>query len=204
MNISEELLGHIMPEVSTQITQIIFLALLFIPSLIVLGGVIYASVVVMPALLKQGQQLIDNNTNLTKVTENTEKSLASITPELVKQTNSIDKVVVEIRSQSLDFRSYQTLVSDGLSNHTTQVEANTIKLEANTAMLQKFETTINALPEQIRLMIDDKLACAGVEQAIRALRSEVIQLMTQQQLAKSTGTHPIVVPTNPTENPATS
>lgn len=189
MIISEHLLGRIMPEVSTQITQIVFIALLLVPSLITLGGVIYAAVIVMPALLKQGQQLIDNNTNLTKATENTEKSLAGITPELVKQTNSIDKVVVEIRSQSLDFRNYQTLVSDGLTNHDAKIDANTLRLT-------KLELAFADLPKQIIAEIKDEFTCETILKEFQSLRAEVTRAIFQQQKT-STGTFPAVPKTTP-------
>ncbi len=191
MIISEHLLGHIMPEVSTQITQIIFLALLFIPSLIVLGGVVYASAVVMPALLKQGQQLIDNNSQLTKVTGETEKALAGITPELIKQTNSIDKVVVEIRSQTLDFRNYQTLVSDNMSNHDAKIDANTLRLT-------KLELAFADLPKQIIAEIKDEFTCETILKEFQSLRAEVTRALFQQQKT-ATGTFPSVPkPTPPT------
>lgn len=198
-----------MPEVSTQITQLIFLALLVIPSLITLGGVLYASLVVVPALLKQGQQLIDNNTQLTKVTETTEKALVSITPELVNQTNAINaqtnKIEVtntEIQGQRIDLKNYNALVIDTVANHATHLETNTAMMAKFEASMVRFETIMNDLPEQIQIMIEDRFKCDDVLNSFRALESYVKQIVFQQQ--RKTGSFPVVPTSTPTEKPSTS
>ncbi len=168
-------------------------------ALIIVGSVIFVIWKFVPIILKQVQQLIDNNSKLTNIAAQnadqaklSELALEKNTSELVRQTNAIENTNIEIKSQSLDFRNYQTLVSDGLNNHTNQIEA-------NTAIIAKFEATMVALPEQIRVMIDDRMKCEGLEQLIRALRTEVVQALSQQTLTKRTGTQP-VVPISPTTN----
>jgi len=175
-------------------------AISLILALVIVGSVVFVIWKLVPIIFKQVQQLIDNNSKLTTIAaQNAEHvkisaiALEKNTVEMTKQTNAIESQTVEIKSQSLDLRNYQILVSDNLANHSTQIEA-------NTATLARFEATMNGLPEQLRVMIDDKLACAGIEQSIRALRAEVMQLISQQLQAKrTTGTIPIVPMQSPSE-----
>lgn len=194
-----------------QANQIVFIALLVIPSLIVLGGVFYISIVGMPAVLKLAQQLIDNNKKLTEIAKQnvdqikvTENSLGSITPELVKQTNAIDTQTIEIKGQRIDLKNYNTLVIDTVANHATHMEANTVMMAKFEAAMIKFDTTMNGLPEQIRTMISDQIQCDDVLRSFNSLESYVKQIIFQQQ-RKSTGQFPAVpssTPT-PTQTPST-
>ena len=198
-----------------QTNQIIFIALLSIPSLIVLGGVVYVSIIVMPTVLRQMQQLMDNNKQLTNIAQQnadqvktTEASLASITPELVKQTNSIDKQTnkiedtnLEIKGQRVDLKNYNTLVIDTVSNHAAHMEANTVMMAKFEAAMVKFDMTMNGLPEQIRIMISDQIQCDDVLRSFNSLENYVKQIIFQQQ--RKTGTHPIVPISTETPRPST-
>ena len=162
-------------------------AVMAILCIILVIGIVVVIFKFAPIVLKQIQQLIDNNTQLTKIAEQnsnqvtlTEQAIQKNTSEMAKQTSAIEAQTTEIKTQSLDFRSYQILVSDGLANHSSQVESNTARVDANTAMLERFEKTLNELPEQLRVLIDDKLKCSGIETSIQALRDEVVQLVAQQ------------------------
>lgn len=186
------------PEQSTQVAQLAFLAVIIVPCFVVIAVGIFVSVRVLPVMLRQAQQLIDNNSKLTKIAEqnanqfkSNEITLAGIIPELKKQTEVIQSGNNEIRNQSLDFRNYQTLVSDNMSAHAQQLDVNNAKLDANTEVLRRFEATINALPEVLRALIEDKIKCAGIEQSIQALRYEVQQVIAQQA-KRSTGTIPVI------------
>jgi len=195
----------IQPELATQIT---FVAIILIPAFVFLGAVVFVLWKILPVFIRQTQQLIDNNTELRKIAqqnadqiktaetalqENTE-ALQKIQPELVRQTNAIENTNFEIKSQSLDFRNYQTLVSDGLSNHTSQIEA-------NTKSIAELQTTFSTLPDQIVKAVRDELACQTILQEFQALRSEVTRIIRAQQDVRITGTLPV---TNPTTVPPTN
>lgn len=90
-----------------------------------------------------------------------------------QQTASIEAQTSVVSAQSLDFRNYQTLVSDGLSNHSTQVEN-------NTAVVAALKVSIDALNIQIREVLQDTLACASIELSINRLRDEVSDFLDKQ------------------------
>jgi len=164
-----------------QITQIAFVIILFIPSLITIGVLIVVAWKFLPVMVKQVQQLIDNNAQLTKIAKQnadqfstTEKTLAGITPELERQTKAIEAGNSLILTQGIDFRSYQTLVSDNMSNHSAQIEA--------------LKTAFDALPQRVLAAIDDSPKCQSILKEIQALRYEVGQVLNQQQAKRATGT----------------
>lgn len=153
-----------------------------------------------PIAFRQMQQLIDNNTKQTEISQQNANqiqtfgsALSNITPELVKQTTAIESQTSEIKIQRLDIRNYTTLMNDTVKNHSAQIEANTARLENYSMTLARFEATINALPDQIRAMINDQIKCTDIENAIRALRMEVIQIASQQN-KRITATLPLVPP----------
>lgn len=181
-----------------QINQYLFIFMLIIPSLVMLGGVIYIAVTVTPIILKTAQQLGDNNAELTKVSKqnseqigNLKSSLGGIMPELVKQTGAFEEQTKAIKTQGFDFKSYQSLVSDGLHTQTQQLEANIAKTEANTAAINALRTTFENFPQQIIEAISDKALCAPLLSEFAALRADVSRAMFQQQ-ARATGTIPAI------------
>lgn len=165
-------------------TQIIFMALLAVPSIIVLAGVIYVSATVMPIVLKQAQRLIDNNTQLTKIAEQNANGLGSLTSELQRQTSAIELQTTEIKTQGFDFKSYQSLVNEGLQNQDLIISANTTSVIALRVTLETFSETF---PRLIVSAIKDELQCSTLLSEFQALRSEVSRAVFQQQ-ARSTGT----------------
>lgn len=174
------------PEQILQITQIAFVLILFIPSLVTVGVLIVVAYKFLPVMIRQVQQLIDNNTQLTKIADQNAKQVSvqqlaveQQTIEMKKQTVAIDAQTTEIRTQTLDFRNYQTLVSDSIDNHTTQIEV--------------LQTTMANLPQQVIDAIEDRLKCAGILQEIQALRYEVSQVLSQQKAKRATGTGTIPV-----------
>lgn len=195
------------PEQVLQITQIAFVIILFIPSLITIAVLIVAAWKFLPVMVRQVQQLIDNNAQLAKIAKQnadqiatTEKTLANITPELVKQTQAIEAGNALILTQGIDFRSYQTLVSDSMSHTTTQVELNTLEIKTQNLKLIALEVALVALPSQIVEAIQDKFTCEAILGEFQTLRNEVTRAMFQQQ--RATGTFP-VVPSTPTPTPQT-
>lgn len=189
---------------STLIAQIAFVVIIIIPALITVGLLVVVAWRFIPMMVKQMQQLIDNNAQLTKIAkqnadqfQTTQTTLASITPELVKQTKAIEAGNSLILTQGIDFRSYQTLVSDNLSHHTSQIDANTEKVNMAIASMSQLEITLANLPAQIVLAIQGELDCEKVLNEFRNLRTEVTRVMFQQQ--RSTGTFPAV----PTPQPST-
>jgi predicted PurR-regulated permease PerM len=172
-----------------QITQIAFVIILFIPSLITIAVLIIVAYKFLPVMVRQVQQLIDNNSQLTKIAKQnadqiatTEQTMSGIKPELEKQTQAIEKGNSLILTQGIDFRSYQTLVSDNMSNHSSQIEA--------------LKKAFDSLPQQVVAAIDDTLKCQGILKEIQALRYEVGLVLNQQQSKKATGTFPIAPPNN--------
>lgn len=106
------------------------------------------------------------------------EALIALGEKTDKQTNSIEAQTGVISGQSLDLRNYQTLVSDNLNNHSDQIAANT----ANIAALK---AAIEALPAQLREVIEDKLFCAGVEETINQMRDEVLSFIHAEQTKRS-------------------
>lgn len=182
-------------ELATQLAQLVFIALIFLPCLVILAALVYFSVRVMPVVLRLVQRLSDNNEELTKLTKagaeqnagqmnRLNSGLDGLTSELVKQTVAINTTNTVLTTQGIDFRNYQTLVSDGLSNHGMQIEANTTKLAA-------LELSLSTLPEKIVEVIRDEAIFAPILVEFQKLRNEVNRAMFQQS-ARITGTHPIV------------
>ena len=201
------------PEQVLQLAQIAFVAILFVPSIVVIAIMIIVAWRVVPIVVRQSQQLIDNNAKLTKIVEQNEikvaaidKSLDDLTgilPELTKQTTALGVQTNEIRTQTLDFRSYQTLVSDNMSHHTAQLENNTAKTEANTAEVQAntaiimaLKAAMDVLPGTLIAAVQDELSCAALLREFQAFRFEVTQILSKQ-FRVETGTFP-KVPTKPT------
>lgn len=182
------------------LTQVAFVVVIAIPSVITIGVLVYIAWRFIPIMIRQMQHLIDNNSKLTEIAKQnadqikaTEDVLASIKPELVRQTNAIEAQTIEIKTQSIDFRSYQTLISDGLSNHSAQIES-------NTARVSSLELAMAALPAQILEAIRDELACTKILAEFQALRNEVTRAVFQQ--TKVTGTFPVVPNTTSFEPPS--
>lgn len=185
----------------TTLTGLAFIIIILVPSLAGLGMVAYLGIKFVPTSVKQMQQLTDNNAQLTKIAQqnadqftSTTATLANITPELEKQTKAIERGNELILTQGIDFRAYQTLVSDNLSHHTTQIEANTGKVEAALQSVVRLETTLAALPTLIVEAIQNELECQTVLNEFRSLKMEVTRAMFNQQ--KATGTFPAVPSTN--------
>src|SRR5262245_18893595 len=95
---------------ATQLAQFAFIAILIVPSLIILGVMSAIAWMVVPRMLKQGQQLVDNNAQLTKIVQQNsnqiataESALKEIPPALEKQTlafeSALNKQTDEIKTQ---------------------------------------------------------------------------------------------------------
>lgn len=161
---------------------VILLALIALVIVLLVGFAIWK---VAPAVINLFKQQADTNSKLTQLVGQHSNQLTLAidsvdknTTEMVKQTSAIDAQTVEIKGQSLDLRNYQTLVSDNLSAHTEQIAV-------NTANIVELKASIDALPEQIRLVIEDKLACAGIEALINKLRDEIFNITNKQEAQHS-------------------
>lgn len=177
---------------SEQVNQIVFIFLLMIPSLITLGGVMYLTVKITPVALRTVQKLSDNNEELTKISKQNSEQIGSLkgglsdlkngiggmTSELVKQTAGIEGLTKQNRTQGIDFRAYQTLVSDGMRNTEE-------KVEANTAAIKQLYNLLEQMPQQIILGISDKLSCTTVLAEFQVLRGEITRAMFQQSSRKT-------------------
>jgi hypothetical protein len=151
-----------------------------------------------PIVYKQVQEQIQNNkqqgeTNAklaTIVEQNASQaklamqSVDNNTTEMTKQTAAIERQTSIVQLQGQNLNSYQILVSDTLSAHAD-------KIEANTASVQAIKASIDTLSNQIRTLLEDKIACADAEERIKKLYEEILILIKQQQI-KQTGTHPVV------------
>lgn len=171
-----------------QITQILFWCLVGIPSVIVLGGVVYIAARVMPVILRQMQQLVDNNTQFAKIAKDNADGLGNVTSEIQRQTTAIETQTNEIKTQGFDFKSYQTLLSDGMHDHSQQIEANTTAISI-------LRTGLENMPQLIILAIKDEMKCGELLVEFGLLRNEVTRAVFQQQ-ARDTGTFR-AVPTPP-------
>ena len=98
------------------------------------------------------------------------KSVDNNTIEMAKQTAAIEKQTSVIELQRIDQSAYQTLVSDNLSAHSTQVEANTREI----AELKK---SIDALTGQITEMLNKRDDCADVAGKVDELKEKVDLLL---------------------------
>lgn len=80
------------------------------------------------------------------------------------------------------------MVSDNLAAHTEQINANTTNII-------DLKTSIDSLSEQIRTLIEDKIICASIVEAISKVREDVIIAIQQQKIA--TGNHATIEATKP-------
>lgn len=181
-------------------TLVILVAVIAMLIVVGVGVLIYKFA---PIILKQIQQQIENNkqqveTNsklATIVEQNaTQAKLAmqsvdNNTTEMAKQTAAIERQTAIVQLQGKDLSSYQVLVSDTLSAHTTQIAE-------NTASVQAIKESIDTLSNQIRTLLEDKIACADAEDRIKKLYEEILILIKQQQAKHATGTNPVVVVNN--------
>lgn len=177
-----------------QITQILFWFLVGIPSLIVLGGVVYLGIRVMPVLVRQMQQLVDNNTQFAKIAKDNADGLGSMTSELKRQTAAIELQTSEIKTQGFDFKSYQTLMNDGMDGHSQRIEANTLAISV-------LRTNLESMPGLIIGAIKDELKVSLLLGEIQSLRDEFNRAVFQQN-ARDTGTFRTVTPATPPTPPA--
>jgi hypothetical protein len=200
------------PEQVTQLALILIAAILVIPSFITLGGLVYLSTRVVPAQLKQSQQLSDNNKELTTIAKqnaaqiaSVEETLNKIKPALEEQTaafeGAIDKQTNEYKAQGFDFKSYQSLLNDSMSLHTNAIEVNANKTEANTASISAlksaFETFANQFPQLLKdALIKDQFQHDALLSEFRLLRSDFSRAVFQQQ-ARITSTIPAVTIPSP-------
>ena len=180
------------------LTQVVFVVIIAIPSIVTIAVLVFVAVRFIPIMIRQMQQLVDNNAQLTKIAAQnadqnkaTEITLSTITPELVRQTAAIETGNALIMTQGIDFRSYQTLVSDNLSNHSAQIET-------NTASISELQSALADLPSQIVKAIKDEITCETILNEFRNLRNEVSRAVFAQH--RSTGTFP-TVPTIAPETP---
>lgn len=91
--------------------------------------------------------------------------------ELQKQTSVIQDQTHVIEVQNLNHNSYQTLVSDNLAAHTTQIDANTATILAlKTDMTLRFDH----LSEQIEELMKDRSDCVGFKSEWKAFKDEVL------------------------------
>lgn len=198
------LIGHIMsPDQAAQVFNnalnaplnsliaIIAIASLFV-SFVVVGCVIFLAYKFGSPVVSQYQQQLDTNKRLTDIAEQNTKQVAIQqvamevqTAEMKKQTLAIDAQTVEIKTQSMDFRNYQTLVSDNMSAHD-------LKIEANTANILSLVALFDTLPQKIIEAIIDEMSCKAVLKEFQALRYEVTNVLSQMQAkrVKDTGTFP--------------
>lgn len=177
-----------------EINRFLFVGMLIFPSFIVLGGVAYVSIRVMPKVLRMAQQLIDNNTQLAKIAKENADGLGGLKSELQKQTSAIEQQTGQFKAQGFDFKSYQSLVNDGMHDHSERIEANSSKIEANTNSISVLKQTLEAMPQLIIASIKDEIKVGTLLNEFQSLRSEVTKVMFQQQ-ARETGTNrTIVVP----------
>lgn len=171
---------------------VIIVALIALFIVLLVGVTIWK---VSPAIINLFKQLADNNSKLTDLSGQNSEQLRLVketvqknTDEMSRQTSAIEIQTVEIKTQSLDFRSYQTLVSDNLAAHTAQINANTTNII-------DLKTSIDSLSEQIRTLIEDKIICASIVEAISKVREDVIIAIQQQKIA--TGNHATIEATKP-------
>ena len=171
---------------------VIIVALIALFIVLLVGVTIWK---VSPAIINLFKQLADNNSKLTDLSGQNSEQLRLVketvqknTDEMSRQTSAIEIQTVEIKTQSLDFRSYQTLVSHNLAAHTEQINANTTNII-------DLKTSIDSLSEQIRTLIEDKIICASIVEAISKVREDVIIAIQQQKIA--TGNHATIEATKP-------
>lgn len=181
-----------------EINRILFVSMLIGPSLIILGAVVYLASRVMPVLLRQMQQLVDNNTQFAKIARDNAAGLGGVKLAIELQTN-------EIKAQGFDFKSYQTLVRDGMEDHSHQIEANTEKIEAHTIAISVLKTSLETMPALIVAAIKDEIKCGTLLSEFQSLRSEVTRAVFQQQARETGSMRQVVIPvTTPATLPPAS
>jgi predicted PurR-regulated permease PerM len=145
---------------------------ILIALLIVLGGgfIVWRF---MPIILKQIQQLIDNNTQLTKLAERNadaaekaQQTADTDAGELVKQTGLLTSTVTLLS----DFKNFQKLNNDQVADIGTKVETLSKSVEQNTESIAESIEIIKRVETKIDELTLKHLDCIDLKADIAALR----------------------------------
>lgn len=179
---------------------VVLVALISLGIVLLVGFTVWK---VAPAVINLYKTQAETNAKLTTIVgQNSEQAKLAIqsvdknTDEMVKQTSAIKEQTSIIQLQGKDLNTYQVLVSDTLSAHTE-------KIAENTASVQAIKESIDTLSNQIKALLEDKIACADAEDRIKKLYEEILLLVKQQQAKHATGTNPVVVVNNNGESATT-
>lgn len=158
----------------TPINTLIVIAVII--ALLILGGTGFLIYRFLPQIFKQIQQQIDTNSKLTQLVEanktQTEMAFGSIksnTEAQKEQTRAILEQTSAIKTQDLDFRHYQTLVSDSLANQSTQIAS-------VVSQLAELSVVVEDVVTSIRRLVEKPSDCATAEEIATALRTEILSI----------------------------
>lgn len=99
-------------------------------------------------------------------------ALESLGEKTDTQTAAINNQTRVIEVQNLNHNSYQTLVSDNLSDVAAKTEANTASIEA---FKTDMSLRMDHMSEQIEEILKDRSDCAGFRTEWRAFREDVLE-----------------------------
>lgn len=145
-------------------------------SLVIVLGVGFLAWKFVPVLLRQIQQQLETNAKLTKILEQNSN-------QAILAAQSVEKNTAETAKQ--------TAVIDA---HTTQLEANTATVAALKVSTETLTASTEDLKKQVQTLIDDKAACAGIEETINQVKQEILQAMREQAAKKTSEQHTVNLP----------
>jgi hypothetical protein len=132
-----------------------------------------------PMLYRLFKEQADTTARLTTLAEqNKVQSQVTIT-SIAENTVELKEQTAAIKLQGLDFRNYQTLVSDTMSD-------NSERMAQTTAEIKILRISIESLGQQIKDMLDDPPLCAHVEELFKTLKNEVLELIVAHQIKRAT------------------
>lgn len=148
-----------------------------------------------PVLFTQIKQTIENSRQQTEInkqqasilerltahSEKSEKTAEDNNAELVKQTIVLNQLNDATKVQNIDFKAYQTLVSDNMANHSSQVAANTEKIGVMAESIDGIKESIEDLSNQIRAILENHVDIVGLEEIVKKLSTDFTAFLITMQ-----------------------
>jgi len=117
-------------------------------------------------------------------TSTVEKTTQVITA--TNETNTILKdQTEELKKMGKTFGDHQITTHDTVANLADKVDDLETVVTSNSESINELRKSIDELTAQIKNMLEDKAACADVEERIAKLRDEIVALVTKQQSKKT-------------------
>lgn len=155
-----------------------------------------------PIILNQIQQLIENNTKLTKIAEQNSSQAVANSEAINKNTMAINTLVGKTDEQTHMFSGVRSDVSDmtiGLKDFTNFQKTNNEQIvgltEAVESRFDALQGSMDKFSKDLMTAIENNTVCAGHEETMGKILLEIVGLRTylNGSMKRATGTLPAVV-----------